>query len=281
MARKDDGESAISLFSFQDIITSITGIMFLVVLLLVLLMITSRIPDGKKQQNSENVKDLQKELSELKNKLQNLRQSQLQLDKQLDELKKLSPEEVQKKKIQYRQILRIEQAKLEKITHDLQIKDEKYKQLQAEHIELDKWFKQRHEVIMDMQKRLKELTEAIKKYEELSKQRNRVIKYVVFRNTGKQPILAELDKDGIRFMHLQNKKTVDLRRPGKAHESLPMLAAELKKIDPAQHYFSLAVKPGGFKYVIQTLEILKNNNFERGTEILPDDDTSIFEEKSP
>ena len=98
MARKSNGESAISLFSFQDIITSITGIMFLVVLLLMLMMITSRVPTGKNSRSSESVKELQKELTELKNKLQELRDSQKNLDKEIDNLKKLSPEEIQKQK---------------------------------------------------------------------------------------------------------------------------------------------------------------------------------------
>ena len=40
MSRKDD-TPAISFFSFQDIITSITGIMFLVVLILVLMILRS------------------------------------------------------------------------------------------------------------------------------------------------------------------------------------------------------------------------------------------------
>ena len=281
MARKSNGESAISLFSFQDIITSITGIMFLVVLLLMLMMITSRVPTGKNSRSSESVKELQKELTELKNKLQELRDSQKNLDKEIDNLKKLSPEEIQKQKEELRKILQKEQLKLETLTNTVQNKEEQYKLILQENQELTKSFEQRKKVIEDLQKQLKKITETIKQKEVVNQQRRRVMKYVVNTSSAKTPVLAELDKDGIRFMDLETQKTVDLRRPGRAHESLPMFAMELAKFNPAQVYFSVAVKPGGFKYVLQMLDILKNNNFERGTEILPDDDTSIFEEQKP
>ena len=52
MARKSNNESAISLFSFQDIITSITGIMFLIVLLLLLVMFSSHLPNNSKESDS-------------------------------------------------------------------------------------------------------------------------------------------------------------------------------------------------------------------------------------
>ena len=136
-------------------------------------------------------------------------------------------------------------------------------------------------IIAVLQKQLKEITETVKAKEVIQQQRRRVMKYVVHNSTAKHPVLAELDKDGIRFMDWDSQKIIDLRRIGKAHESLPIFAMELKKLDSSQVYFSIAVKPGGFQYILQILEILKNNNFERGTEILPDDDTSIFEEKTP
>lgn len=281
MARKGSEGSAISLFSFQDIITSITGIMFLVVLLLVLMMITSKVPTAKDNNKSnENVKELQKELAELKNKLQALRDSQKKIDKEIDDLKKLSPEEIRKRKLELQKILQVDQVKLDTLTSSLKLKEDQYKQLQTELQDLDKSVTHRKKLIEDLKKQLEELNKVIKAKETNRQQRTRVMKYVVHSNSAKQPVLAELDKDGIRFMILDDKKVIDLRRPDRAMESLSLMAMELQKLDPSRIYFSIAVKPGGFKYVIQLLEIMKNNNFERGTEILPDDDSSIFEEKT-
>ena len=281
MARKGTEGSAISLFSFQDIITSITGIMFLVVLLLVLIMITSKVSTAQdKKQSNESVKELQKELAELKNKLQALRDSQKKLDKEIDDLKKLSPEEIQKRKLELQKILQADQVKLDTLTSSLKLKEDQYNQLKTEHHDLDKSVTHRKKVIEELKKQLEELNKTIKEKETTRQQRSRVMKYVVHSNSAKQPVLAELDKDGIRFLLLDDKKIVDLRRPGRAMESLSLMALELQKLNSSQLYFSIAVKPGGFKYVIQLLELMKNNTFERGTEIMPDDDSSIFEEKT-
>ena len=281
MARKSKEETAISLFSFQDIITSVTGIMFLVVLLLMLMMITSRIPKFKDTQASESIKELRKEANILKNQLQQLRKNHEQQNKEIEQLKKLSPEEIQRKLEEFRQILQIEQAQAETLANTVQSKEERYKILLQEKQELTQSVEQKKKVIEDLQQQQKELTETIKQKEADSQQRNRVIKYVIHSSSVKTPVLAELDKDGIRFMDLNTKKLTDLRRPGNAHESLPMFAMELSRFNPSQVYFSVAVKPGGFKYALQVLKILKDNNIERGSEILPDDETSIFEDKKP
>ena len=70
MARKEEEASAISLFSFQDIITSITGIMFLVVLLLVLILLTSHEPSAQevKTENEES-KEMLEQLAVLQEQL--------------------------------------------------------------------------------------------------------------------------------------------------------------------------------------------------------------------
>ena len=282
MARRGKNESPVSLFSFQDIITSITGIMFLVVLLLILMMLSSR--QAKPQDAAaENTQALQKELAVLKEKLQTLRNNQQQLDKQMEELKKLSPEEIELRKEKYQQQLRSEQTKLENITQDIKLKEEQIKQIRNEHIQLklDEKIKHNQAIIEDLKNKLKKLTEAINEKEKARSQRSRVMKYVVRINSPKRPVLAELDKDGIRFMDLENNKIVDLRQSGNGAESLPRLAMELAKLNSAQIYFSIAVKPGGFKHAIPVMEMLKNNNFERGFEILPDDTSSIFEESKP
>ncbi|MBO5923086.1 MAG: hypothetical protein J6Q81_01100 [Lentisphaeria bacterium] len=279
MARKSSEESPVSLFSFQDIITSITGIMFLVVLLLILIMLTSR-PDNKLKSN-ENIKVLQQELATLKNKLQQLRSSSLEIDKQLEELKKLSPEEIERRKNDYRQQLRKEQIELEKLSLQVSKKSQQLKQLELEIEEMNKLVEARREIIKDMKIQLAENAKNIKQKKAILQQQNRVMKYVIQSTSPKRPVLAELDKDGIRLLETDKQKITDLRRPGKALESLSMLKQELGRFSSDQVYFSVAVKPGGFKYAMPLLNILKSSNFERGTEILPDDKTSIFEEPKP
>ena len=86
-----DNTPTISFFSFQDIITSVTGIMFLVVIMLVLMVL---------QQNSsparQKSRELQTELAALENELKQLQDSLVRFrrqdeeqNKRIEELKKL------------------------------------------------------------------------------------------------------------------------------------------------------------------------------------------------
>ena len=279
MARKSSEESPVSLFSFQDIITSITGIMFLVVLMLILIMLTSR-PETKRQ-SSENIQALQSELAELKSKLRQLRSDSQDLSRQLEDLKKLSPEEMARLQEQNRRQLQIEQAELEKLLQEINRKNLQLKVRQQEITELEKITKPRKKVIENIQKELADITKVIIDKENKLRQRSRVMKYVIHSNMIKRPVLAELDQNGVRLLDIDKQQFTDLRRPGKAQDSLALLALELGKYDKNQVYFSVAVKPGGFKYAMPLLTMLKNHNLERGTEILPDDNTSIFEEQQP
>ena len=96
MPRRDDGNSAVSLFSFQDIITSITGIMFLVVLMLVLSLLSSHIPEKTSAQSRENAR-LRAEAAALQAAVNTLKLHNQDNDRQLAELRKLSPEELHRR----------------------------------------------------------------------------------------------------------------------------------------------------------------------------------------
>ena len=109
MARRQDDESAISLFSFQDIITSLTGIMFLVVLLLVLIMLSSRKPAVAEVNADPQSRELQKQVEQLKKELSELQQERSLMDDELTELRKMTPEALEQRKeelhLQIRQTL--------------------------------------------------------------------------------------------------------------------------------------------------------------------------------
>ena len=98
MSRKDDSP-AISLFSFQDIITSITGIMFLVVILLVIFLFESK--PKKADADPETVKmqkSIYAEIVELEKILADFRKQEEEQKKLLAELQKMSPETIEKRK---------------------------------------------------------------------------------------------------------------------------------------------------------------------------------------
>ena len=90
MASKDNS-AAVSFFSFQDIITSITGIMFLVVIMLVL-MVLQQGPMKVQQKNREiqaELTALKKEMKQIQDVLIQLRRQAAEQNRRIEELKKL------------------------------------------------------------------------------------------------------------------------------------------------------------------------------------------------
>ena len=129
MPRSNEDESPISLFSFQDIITSITGIMFLVVLLLVLIMLSSFEKNTSDPVAAETCR-LTRELSELKKKLQSLQNNQTELAEQLAKLKKLTPAELAARKMELQQAIHSRTLELKNLIQQLKIQQDKLSLIQ-------------------------------------------------------------------------------------------------------------------------------------------------------
>ncbi len=280
MAREKDGDSAISLFSFQDIITSITGIMFLVVLLLMLMMLTSHIPQ-KNQTATASSKELQKELLELKEKIKALQASQKTLDDEINKLKKLSPEELERLKELLRQQIRDQQEKLEVVRIAVARKKLEQQKMQPILEKLSAEDQIQSKTISTVEKQLAELTPKLKKLEQEMQIRKRVMKFSVKTPTSRKPVIAELGKDGVKIIDINRQTTLDLRVKGDPLESIRKLENHLSTLNNNEYYFSLAIKPAGFKHAYRVIKVFSDNNFERGLEILPDDNTSLSGEQTP
>jgi len=279
MARKEEEGSAISLFSFQDIITSITGIMFLVVLLLVIIMITSHLPSGDPARKKIDTTELQKELAELKAAIKAFEDNNSQVDSELEKLKKLSPAELAMRK----QELQIQISKTQLEITDLETRLAQNTQqlnLTRENIrnaQLRK--KAQDDSLMELRQKIAELTRSLKDKQHAFRQKERLVKYVISHHGSKSPLILELSKNGVRMLEISGSKVTDWRsKNGNMNQSLEKLKNYLRTADKNLYYFSVTVQPGAFAYANTVLTILKQAGFERGIEILPDDSKSIFEE---
>ena len=277
MARKAE-ENAISLFSFQDIITSITGIMFLVVLLLLLIAVTSR-PAAKPAEAP--ARELQRQLDELRRQLTDCEAAERDLDGKLAELRKLSPEMLAARLAELNRELGAVRTAAE---HAVREKTRLEARLAEQTRRMEETVRRRDELQRQSAERQQKLEERARELENARQQaeRNaRVVDYVVDRASSKNPVLAELGSDGIQLLVLSENRHEDFRKPGQAAES----AAEFLKwvrARSAQHeYYSILVKPGGFRYAEALASQLREMGLERGLEILPDDRTTIFAEAKP
>ena len=281
MSRKEEESSAISLFSFQDIITSITGIMFLVVLLLVIIMITSHLPSGDPQKDKIDSTALQQELAELKKAIKAIQDNNLQIDAELDKLKKLSPAELAKRKQQ----LQIQINKTQQEITDLETRlaqDTRQLELTKDNIlNAQLRTKAQDDSIMELQQKLAQLTRSLQAKKHALRQKERLIRYVISHHGNKTPLLLEMSKKGLRMLDVSSGTITDWRTDGSMDQSLNKLRSFLQTSSGSMYYFSVAVQPGAFAYADKVLQMLKTAGFERGIEILPDDNKSILEETKP
>ena len=94
---KQDHTPAVSLFSFQDIITSITGIMFLVVLLLLLFILEAE-PEAAGREPREKLKEAAARVEELRRQLDLNRAADRELLRKIGEYRRNDPRLLQQRR---------------------------------------------------------------------------------------------------------------------------------------------------------------------------------------
>ena len=269
MPRRDNTPS-ISFFSFQDIITSITGIMFLVVMILVLLVVTRERPhpssqDAQKQALKQKLEQLQKQADE--------RQRQLEtLTKRLDELKKLDVTSLPQKKEDLIQ-------QLQSIQKRIQDEEERQKQLQKqleENAEKKTQEQQNLDKISQDQDEAQRLVESLEtqKLEEEKKlaKNSRMIRFIWKSSIIKKPLLIACSENDIKVFELNASKPLKQFH----HSSQANLCGEFLQWVTTQYkasdiYLVLLAKPSSFEYIEHLAFQLGNANFDRGREILQED----------
>ena len=276
MSRKDDSP-AISLFSFQDIITSITGIMFLVVILLVIFLFESK---PKTQEDPETAKLKQSvaaEITALQKSLDDLKKEEERQKKMLEELMKMPPEKIAERK-----------KELEQKHHEATQKLQKLTKTQCD---LQEFIKNSSENIKKMQEKLARETEELKQQiketaenkkllEDLKKKLEEVKKAATFsveKSSDKNFILAEFGKDGFRVKDFSAQQDHDLRIQGASpEEQIDKFITWVGTRDKDSELISVIMGPSNLKYWGEIAEKLKGLSFGYGVEFYPDDNTTIF-----
>ena len=278
MARPDE-ESAISLFSFQDIITSITGIMFLVVLLLLLIAVTSRPATPKPA--ADPADELKKHLTELRRQLADVMSEERDLGGKLAELRKLSPEAAAARLAELRRQLRETRHASEQAAAAATRLEQQLAELTRQKDALERRQKENQRTLAEAQRQLNDRTRELDAARKKAARNAKVIDYAVDRSTMHNPVLAELGADGVRLLVFGENRRLDFRKAGQPAAGIADFLHWAGQRTGRHEYYSLLVKPGGFEYAMELSEKLRELGLERGMEILPDDQATIFAEDQP
>ena len=280
MSRRKDNSPAISFFSFQDIITSVTGIMFLVVLILILMLLMRKdaATTPEEREDIRQTEALKEELAKLQEEFADRTKSISDLQKRLDELKKLKLEECPARVASLNaELLSLEQANkaAEEKALDVKVHLESLKESMAN---LENLMRMGGEKLKASKEKEALLTAKITELQKKIQAVKKTVRFTWQRNSSKTPLLVECSEDTIRV------GTSDAEQPlsvftEKNPESLAKNFMKwVEGYDASSHYVLLLVKPAAFTYAELLSYLLQEKGYERGREILPNDTVEIFQD---
>ncbi|HJH05584.1 MAG TPA: hypothetical protein K8W19_16395 [Victivallis vadensis] len=278
---KQDHTPAVSLFSFQDIITSITGIMFLVVLLLLLFILEAE-PEAAGREPREKLKEAAARVEELRRQLDLNRAADRELLRKIGEYRRNDPRLLQQRHEEL-------QRQVRELSAEAAQNESEAKKLETELAGLrrdqEAAEKRREELRLQLKaagQRETELRGELEQAENRELRRRRLVPYTVDGDFGMDPVLAECGPDGIRALALADKSVHDFRRPEALtyFESVEAFMSWARTLDASRVYFCVLVKPAAFRYAEVTASQLQAAGFRRGLEVMPSDESTIFGEEA-
>lgn len=272
MAKKDNSPG-ISFFSFQDIITSITGIMFLVVMMLVLMVLQQSSPvQQKSKQLNQELQKMEKELQQLQASLARIRQLNARQQQRIAELKKLRIETLPALKEKLVRQLQNNDAAI------AQLEEEEQEYLKAQSAEKEKARKNQQlavnvqEKSRELKKRLLALDDELKEKKKIFQKVKSVIRFVWEQHNPRKPVLLECSGTEITA------STLDGSVKRTTFNDFQSCLAFCRRFPAADTYFVLLLKPSAFSYGEKFSRELQKAGYQRGREILPDEQTVISKE---
>ncbi|GEM_PF-889685 len=277
MARKDNSP-AISFFSFQDIITSVTGIMFLVMLLLTLLLLMREAVNASPEQTEarrlqEDVRALQERLSQMTSNSEEMRQ-------RLEELRKLDAKTLPQRKEALLRRLEELQREMTQALADEETTKKESERLRTVIADVREKDAPVVEELTELQKELSALEAQKAKMEDATEKSKRMMRFTWDGNISKRPLLVECSGDAILVgtNGVATPLKVFRKKPGAAPMQLESEFLAWAKQQPASEvYFVFLSKPSSFTYAESLARILGDNGYQRGREVLPNDDVRVFE----
>lgn len=255
MSRRGKNKSTFSLFVFQDIIMSVTGIMILITLILSLEMM-ERQEMSPRERTSEIISQLKEAVGEVEGL-----EKQFNTGKaQLADLTRFSPSHLQAQISELTELTEVLQTENESIAEDQQKTEVAKNKAVAQQDQL----RAEQKTIEEIQQQIQSMKERLAKM----KQENRVI-FNPAEGSSKTPWLVELTTNKISVAEM-GKTQVPFQFSDVNH-----FEDWLTGRNPGTQYFVLLVKPDGIEQFNSLLPILKEKNYDVGFDLLSANQSAI------
>ena len=248
-----DHDPPVSLFSFQDIITSLTGIMIFFLLLLSLYLMEST---QKKQEESPIYRELaqiqaknailKKQISEISSDIRNYRKRIQTAQKQDESALKLKRFRLEKD---------IRDLKSQQVDLNKKIKESKdsCSRLEKESQELDRQVKELAQKQKQCDTLAKEISQKKQKIAETRaklEKRKKEVQVTIDSSINKIPVLIECSIDKICILDTKEKKQrIFTRQSPIISDLIANAMSYLRDFSPGRYYFVFIVKPSAAHYI--------------------------------
>ena len=272
--RRNNSESPLSLFSFQDIITGGTGIMIFILLMLAINVNKSKQDKIKDKQVNNKRRQLLEQYTRITNELTQVRKSYLKIKQQLAVYRRCDRDKLQQ------QIADTEFAIASRKLEEKALRDNIKKLQQSLPGKTA-----RQKMLMEKIAELKLRYEELKKKLEQRKDFNRVEFIPANDAEGKQPILVQLSDQKIAVKTFAGIPEVYFW-PNNA-EGLKQFRKFAESRDSKLEYFCFLLKPSASKVIYQAPFLLMKNQpfvkplekkFDVGLEPLPEDKNAVYKQ---
>ena len=267
MRRRGGNDNPLSLFSFQDIITAVSGIMLLVVLLLVLQVLNVKsmavpppIPEVDAKKTEQDIRELRETVSKLNGRL-------VKADRDLKATSAVNLDQAPSQVRAEEKLTKGLVEAIDKVTVELSRKKQKAA-VQATTAAA------RDELITELAAKAKSLKDRLDSKDAWSR-----VHYSFAKRTAKTPILAQCSAAGVEAKVLDGKSApqsfIDPKRTN-YQSSLKAFRAWARRRNFIRDAFVVLVKPSAAGYAGQVVRMLRQSGFDVGYEPLEEDRTAIF-----
>jgi hypothetical protein len=269
MSRRGRGGTPISLFAFQDIITSVTGIMILITLILALEVIQKRegSPQNRTKQLTEELQQAVQQSAAVKSTMS---AAQAEIEHLRSSLKSSETELLDSVKVDAAQVARqlADLAELNKLLEaELAASNRSVQEAEVASQSMEETKKSKAQDHQDLEKINETVQQKLAELQKL-RQANRVI-FNTSQSGPKTPWLVELGTDKILAAEAGKKV------PPQTFASPAAFVAWSRKQNRASQYFVLLVKPATITQFETVRQNLEKAGFDVGFDLLKADQTAI------